>query len=58
MMNMLSTDIDNCRRALEEFIINEENYLHSRNASDLEWSKLDTYKDTLTNLNYLRAIYG
>ena len=56
-MNLLNSDINNCITAIECHIIDiEEDLIHS-NAGDEEWDKIQTYRDTLTNLKLLRSIY-
>ena len=51
-------DINNCMDVLEDYIIKNENELIDRNAGDVEWQKLDKYKATLKNLEFLFSIYG
>ena len=59
MMNQLfSQDIENCIHALQSYIIHEEDVLSSINASDSEWDELRPFKSTLTNLEYIKSIYG
>ena len=60
-MNMLNNDICNCITALEYYITDfEESLSEARNfgAGDREWERVETYKETLTNLKLLRSIYG
>ena len=58
MMSMFSKDIDNAIEALE-YVINEESEkLSSQNAGDREWRKVHDLKATLTNLQFISAIYG
>ena len=51
-------DINNCMDVLEDYIIKNENELIDKNAGDVEWQKLEKYKATLKNLEFLFSIYG
>jgi hypothetical protein len=51
-------DINNCMDVLEDYIIKNENDLIDKNAGDVEWQKLEKYKATLKNLEFLFSIYG
>ena len=50
-------DLNNCMDALEDYIITNENELIDKNAGDVEWQKLEKYKATLKNLEFLFSIY-
>ncbi len=56
-MTLFNTDITNCIKALEHFIIVEEEMLIAENAGDPGWKYLEPYRATLNNLQYLRSIY-
>ncbi len=56
-MTLFNTDITNCIKALEQFIIVEEEMLIAENAGDTGWQYLEPYRATLNNLQYLRSIY-
>ncbi len=51
-------DLNNCMDVLEDYITTNENKLIDENAGDTEWQKLEKYKATLKNLEYLFSIYG
>ena len=51
-------DINNCMDVLEDYITTNENRLIDENAGDVEWQKLEKYKATLKNLEFLFSIYG
>ena len=51
-------DIHNALDVLEDYIISEENKLIETNAGDTEWCKLDKYKETLKNFQFISSIYG
>ena len=51
-------DLNNCMDVLEDYIIKNENELIDKNAGDVEWQKLEKYKATLKNLEFLFSIYG
>ena len=51
-------DINNCMDVLEDYITTNENKLIDTNAGDVEWQKLEKYKATLKNLEFLFSIYG
>ena len=51
-------DLNNCMDALEDYIITNENELIDKNAGDVEWQKLEKYKATLKNLEFMFSIYG
>ncbi len=57
-MTLFNTDISNCIKALEHFIIVEEEMLIAENSGDSGWQYLEPYRATLNNLQYLRGIYG
>ena len=50
-------DIANAIVALEHYIIMEENDLVSNNSGDPEWTRLNSFEQSLKNLKYLRSIY-
>ena len=56
-MTLFNTDVANCIKALEHFIIVEEEMLIAETAGDTKWQYLEPYRATLNNLNYLRSIY-
>tara|TARA_R110002012_G_scaffold10705_4_gene48508 strand:- start:760 stop:936 length:177 start_codon:yes stop_codon:yes gene_type:complete len=58
MPDMFTTDIDNCIKAMEYFIIIEEEGLIQENAGDSKWQYLEPFRATLNNLQYLKGIYG
>lgn len=51
-------DLNNCMDVLEDYIIKNENELIDKNAGDTEWQKLEKYKATLKNLEFMFSIYG
>jgi hypothetical protein len=51
-------DLNNCMDVLEDYIIKNENKLIDENAGDTEWQKLEKYKATLKNLEFMFSIYG
>ncbi len=51
-------DLNNCMDVLEDYITTNENVLIDKNAGDVEWQKLEKYKATLKNLEFLFSIYG
>ena len=58
MNQVLETDLHNCVDALEDYITRAENHLIETQAGDAQWNVIQSYKDTLKNLNYLISIYG
>ena len=58
MPELFITDIDNCIKAMEYFLIAEEEMLIRENAGDTPWQTLESFRATLNNLQYLKAIYG
>ena len=58
MPDMFTTDIDNCIKAMEYFIIIEEEGLIQENAGDAKWHYLEPFRATLNNLRSLKGIYG
>jgi len=52
------TDLNNCMDVLEDYITLNENRLIDENAGDVEWQKLEKYKATLKNLEFMFSIYG
>ncbi len=57
-MTMFNDDVSNCIKAMEHFIIVEEEMLIHENAGDTGWNELEPFRVTLNNLKYLEAIYG
>ena len=51
-------DLNNCMDVLEDYITTNENKLIDENAGDAEWQKLEKYKATLRNLEFMFSIYG
>ena len=51
-------DLNNCMDVLEDYITTNENKLIDENAGDTEWQKLEKYKSTLRNLEFMFSIYG
>ena len=51
-------DLNNCMDVLEDYITTNENKLIDENAGDTEWQKLEKYKATLRNLEFMFSIYG
>ena len=51
-------DLNNCMDVLEDYITTNENKLIDENAGDTEWQKLEKYKATLKNLEFMFSIYG
>ncbi len=51
-------DLNNCMDVLEDYITTNENKLIDENAGDTEWQKLEKYKNTLRNLEFMFSIYG
>ena len=51
-------DLNNCMDVLEDYITINENKLIDENVGDTEWQKLEKYKATLKNLEYMFSIYG
>ncbi len=51
-------DLNNCMDVLEDYITTNENKLIDENAGDTEWQKLEKYKCTLRNLEFMFSIYG
>ena len=51
-------DLNNCMDVLEDYITTNENRLIDENAGDVEWQKLEKYKATLKNLEFMFSIYG
>ena len=60
MMDMFSSDIGRCIRALEYYITDSEvDLLDNHQGGDTrQWNELNEYKDTLNNLKLLKSIYG
>ena len=58
MSELFTTDIDNCIKAMQLFIIIEEEMLIHENAGDAQWQYLEPFRATLNNLQYLKGIYG
>jgi len=56
--NLFSTDISNIENALNWYIVEQEDILIKQNAGDKDWMELNTYKETLYNIKFLKEIYG
>ena len=57
-MDCLENDINVAIAAIEYYIISIEEKLIAENAGDKEWTDLQPFKDTLTNLKFMQSIYG
>lgn len=53
-----SQDLDNAIHALKSYIVAQEDHLIQANAGDVEWDKLEPYKASLRNFQYMFSIYG
>ena len=60
MMDMFSSDIGRCIRALEYYITDWEEDLikNEHGGTDMDWDKVSQFKQTLNNMRFMGSIYG